>query len=948
MQPLRTASIVILMDDKNVYNFISFNCKSIKRSIDNIRTLCRTSDIIALQETWLLPDDIHFLNTINEDEFGCMGTSAVDTSKGMLRGRPYGGVALLWRKSVFNNVSVVQCDNPRVCAVKVTMSHKAFLVFSVYMPTDNSDNLPEFTDCLSMVSAIIDNYNIETAYILGDFNSHPGERFYNELNCFCSESNWICADIALLGLSSDTFTYVSEANGARRWLDHCIVTNSAMQTVDNVHVKYDVLWSDHYPLIMQCNLGNIRPIVYKTNKLYYNKIRWNDRKPEQIKTYTKLCNDKLKLIDFPMELCTCSDYVCNMFDHRRTIDKMYNDIIDVLSEAASASHSQERMSSRKPIVGWNRYVRDSYRDAKLKLEMWVLYGRPRMGCVWNEMLTSRKIFKSRLRWCQNHSEQIKMDALAAQHSRHDFQGFWKLTNRLNNKPGTPVSVGGVSEPEGIAELFRQHFAVESPLGASKAQCDAGCSGQKINARFVAKDVKHVIKLMSRGKSPGHDSLSIEHLRYAGCHLPRVLAMLFSLCVGHSYLPAQMTKTVVVPVVKSKAGDTSDVNNYRPISLASVISKVFDGLLNVQLDQYLKLHDNQFGFKPGLSTETAVLCLKQTVRYYTERSTPVFACFLDLSKAFDRVRYDILCQKLYEMEVPDELIRILMHWYHNQINVVRWSGALSQPYGLECGVRQGGLTSPKLFNLYINALVEELSSTRVGCHIDGVCLNNISYADDMVLLSASVCGLTKLLDICEKYADKHGLLYNVSKSECMVFQTRRSCVNDIPPIKLKGCALKRVNVFKYLGHLVTSDLRDNVDIERERRALSVRANMIARRFSRCTKAVKITLFRAFCSSFYTCSLWLDYTQKQYNALRIQYNNAFRMLLGLPRFCSASGMFAAERVDCFYTVMRKRCTSLVRRVRASANGLLRIFAERFDCQYVNHCDMIHLLTKVKIDF
>lgn len=83
-----------------------------------------------------------------------------------------------------------------------------------------------------------------------------------------------------------------------------------------------------------------------------------------------------------------------------------------------------------------------------------------------------------------------------------------------------------------------------------------------------------------------------------------------------------------------------------------------------------------------------------------------------------------------------------------------------PYGLECGKRQESLTSPILFNIYVNELIVELNSIRVGCYIDGVCINNISYADDMELLSASVCGIRKLLSVCESYAKSHGLIYNV--------------------------------------------------------------------------------------------------------------------------------------------------------------------------------------------
>lgn len=412
-------------------------------------------------------------------------------------------------------------------------------------------------------------------------------------------------------------------------------------------------------------------------------------------------------------------------------------------------------------------------------------------------------------------------------------------------------------------------------------------------------------------------------------------MFYSLCVSHSYLPSNFMKTVVVPVVKNKTGDLADKSNYRPISLATVIAKVFDAMLNTQLNKYVTLHDNQFGFRPRLSTESAILCLKHTVKYYTDRKTPVYACFLDLSKAFDLVSYDLLWNKMKSMEIPIEVIRMFQYWYAHQSNSVRWAGAMSDPYRLECGVRQGGLTSPTLFNLYMNELIVALSSQHVGCHVDGVCVNNLSYADDMVLLSASTCGLRALVRTCEEYASGHGLIYNAKKSQCMVFEAGAKRPRDVPPVLLNGKSLVMVDQFRYLGHILTTDLKDNADIERERRALSVRANMIARRFARCTQQVKVTLFRAYCTSLYSCSLWADYTKRSYSDLRVLYNNAFRTILGLPRFCSASGMFAAARTDCFHTTMRKRAASLVRRVRASSNIVLKMIGDRVDCPFLRHC-------------
>ncbi|KAJ8725106.1 hypothetical protein PYW07_016064 [Mythimna separata] len=387
------------------------------------------------------------------------------------------------------------------------------------------------------------------------------------------------------------------------------------------------------------------------------------------------------------------------------------------------------------------------------------------------------------------------------------------------------------------------------------------------------------------------------------------------------------KTIVVPIVKNRTGDIADKGNYRPISLATVIAKVLDGVLDSCLNNYIHLHDAQFGFRPGLSTESAILGLKHTVQYYKDRGTPVYACFLDLSKAFDLVSYDVLWRKMGDRGIPAEICGLFQYWYGNQVNNVKWDDAVSEPYRLECGVRQGGLTSPRLFNLYVDDLLVALSGMRVGCSVDGVRINNISYADDMVLLSPSAGGIGELLKTCEAYAAAHGLKYNVKKCEYMVFEVSGKRRGEGPDLILNGSPISRVSTFKYLGHLLAADLRDDVDIERERRALAVRSNMLTRRFARCTDQVKITLFKAYCQSLYTGSLWVDYTKRSLDALRVQYNNAFRMLLRLPRYCSASEMFAQARTDGFYAIIRKKTASLLRRVRDSHNSILKTVTESF---------------------
>ncbi|XP_059047371.1 uncharacterized protein LOC131842822 [Achroia grisella] len=255
---------------------MSFNCKGLKRSLEGVRSLCNRGDIVALQETWLLPHDIPLLGTISDD-FSYTGKSAVDTSVGILRGRPYGGVAILWRKNAFSSVTFLDCDNDRLIACKFMINSEcSVLIICVYMPTESTENLIEFTQCLSEIYAIIDGSETESVIILGDFNAHPGGLFYKELMDFSEEQQWRCADIEHLGLNSGTYTFISDSHGCFRWLDHCITTKLNSNIIVKVNIQYDVFWSDHFPMEIECNFSLVR---YKTKLKMHtpNKIIWGDR-----------------------------------------------------------------------------------------------------------------------------------------------------------------------------------------------------------------------------------------------------------------------------------------------------------------------------------------------------------------------------------------------------------------------------------------------------------------------------------------------------------------------------------------------------------------------------------------------------------------------------------------------------------------------------------------------
>ena len=128
------------------------------------------------------------------------------------------------------------------------------------------------------------------------------------------------------------------------------------------------------------------------------------------------------------------------------------------------------------------------------------------------------------------------------------------------------------------------------------------------------------------------------------------------------------QTVIVPICKNKNGNISDAGNYRPVSLATIISKLFKHYILSCISPLLATTDNLFGFKPKHGTDMCIFLLKQTVSYYVNKDTPVFSALLDASKAFDRTNHNLLFAKLIKHNVPMCIVRLLLSWYRQQTNL----------------------------------------------------------------------------------------------------------------------------------------------------------------------------------------------------------------------------------------------------------------------------------------
>ena len=138
-----------------------------------------------------------------------------------------------------------------------------------------------------------------------------------------------------------------------------------------------------------------------------------------------------------------------------------------------------------------------------------------------------------------------------------------------------------------------------------------------------------------------------------------------------FLPSSLMSVVLIPIIKNKCGNINSKDNYRPIALASIISKLVEVIILNRIENVLNTNDNQFGFKKNHSTDHCIYSLKEILNLYKSLNSCLSVCFLDASKAFDRVNHSILFDKLKRRGIPSYLHRILVYWYENQTMCVRW-------------------------------------------------------------------------------------------------------------------------------------------------------------------------------------------------------------------------------------------------------------------------------------
>ena len=316
--------------------------------------------------------------------------------------------------------------------------------------------------------------------------------------------------------------------------------------------------------------------------------------------------------------------------------------------------------------------------------------------------------------------------------------------------------------------------------------------------------------MKGGKSDGLYEFNSDCLINGPPELLKHLTNLIKTFVIHGKVPYFLLICSLVPIVKDNMGDSASSDKYRAIAIGSLLLKLLDWVILLLEGDKLSSDQLQYGYQALSSTTMCTWTVNAVVEHYNMRGRVVYGTAMDCSKAFDMVRWTELFMELRKKGVSPVFLRLLLFIYMNQQCDVRWNGSYSHRFPVSNGVRQGAVSSPLFFSLYVDNLIKMLRTSGIGCSIGGMYVGIIVYADDIFLLSASREGLQSMVNICEDFAGKHNLKFSTnpdaekSKTKCIIFSKNIRDRLQVAPILLNGTPLPWVEKLKHLGNILQSE------------------------------------------------------------------------------------------------------------------------------------------------
>ena len=699
--------------------------------------------------------------------------------------------------------------------VEVLLDQGSRLIMgNVYIPPDSDPA------CIDQLSATLSSISESTKptdsiIIFGDFN-HPGCVWnYDRDNVLVPSLKSLALSNCLLMeciAEHDLHQHIGFPTRGDNYLDLLFTTGAPVCV--RTHPSHDVIQSDHTGVegIITPPLPPLRhvaPLRYTRN--------WKRVNVDSFKQALRACPWNL------MQLTDSVDECCDLF-----YDLLNATINDNVLNKKNLSSDFPDWYSEATILAYHKKRRAHER-----------WKRSEQQCDYVEFTDKRREFK--------HSKELDYSEYLKNIEQDLYDNpskFFKFVNSKMTAKRLPNTMtynnSTLTESHEIAEKFSEFFK-NNMLVEEENVVDPEPIVHDDNPfiEISREEIENELRNLACNKSTGSDPIPTNIIRQCYSELSEPLSILFHFILKYNVYPIAWKTAKITPV--HKKGVKNKIQNFRPISLLPIFSKIFEKFIYSFLYQEVKniLPPEQHGFVPQKSTVTNLTEFHHQLSINMNNKLQTDAVYLDYEKAFDRVSHILLVEKLSHLGINPSLLRLITNYLKNRSQIVCIDSIYSKPVTVTSGVPQGSLLGPLLFIAYVSDLPKCLQFSRCLMYADDTKIyTTVSSITDCILLQKD---LNSLFLWCQKWK----LCLNIDKCEIMSISNK---VNTLEfAYNIGGEQLKRVDSVRDLGVIFDSSLSFDLHINKVCKSAATVLGMIRRScskdFDACTiKRLYIALVR----------------------------------------------------------------------------------------------------------
>lgn len=750
----------------NVRSFQS-NFKSFQAYIDNLSV---QFTIYGVTETWLNDGNYELFNLPNY-EFISQHRSD----------RQGGGVGLFIKNQVDyikrRDLSLFN-DILESMFIEITSkTSKNVIVGVIYRPPGS--NLNEFHDTLCHILDTIKSEN-KYCYLIGDWNID-----LLNYDCHTNTANWI--DM----MYSQGFTPL--INRPTRITEYSatiidnIFTNNLNDLTNSLHGIFMTDISDHLP-------------IFHINKTCLD----THQELHILKRTFSIQNKKAFLNELKIHNW---ENICSIENSQSAFTQFHDKYMQIFDKNFPLRQKVLKHQTDKP------WLTEGLRTC-IRYKNRLYYNNIKFRNAYNELLYTN--YKNKLKCILNKAEKDYYQNLLSA-NKSNMRKTWNTLKNIINKNRSKkvqsqfrISSNEVTSDKAlIAKKFNDFFINVGPTLANKIPTQSLKPEHYLKDKMVNSillmpllepEFDEIIKSLKSG-APGYDGLNKAILEFSMPCIKTTLIHLLSQSLMQGIFPQELKIANVIPLFKND--DPMKFNNYRPVSLLSILSKIYEKVMYNRLMDFLEkekiLYEKQFGFRKKHSTHMALMLLMDKLINSLEKGEFIVGVFLDFSKAFDTVDHSILLSKLHHYGIRGVANDWFKSYLSDRKQYVTYNNTKSSMSSVKCGVPQGSILGPILFLIYINDLAS-------------ICRKTLPFlfADDTNLFISGndIDEITKdlnheLVEI-SSWLKINKLSLNIKKTHYMLFSSKRNKPDNLC-IKIDGSLIEEVEYTKFLGVYIDNKL-----------------------------------------------------------------------------------------------------------------------------------------------